>query len=438
MSNAVEPSRSNQTQDIQKIRDDLNRRLAKLTDENWAKDLEIQNLRAMHASEESVSMRLKAECSMHLSKLHEALSRQTTLEELVAEKETDLQALREENARALHELTESHLNEIGTAQEAQSSLRRQITELQQELGAATEKNARQEADLQARIRQLELDCATQARQIEQGNMVVDSLRTAIEKGAAELREAKEHADQCFRASQELLVKNTQQTETFRARETQLNGEIVKLRTDLAKAEKSSKESNDALMQIRGTTDAQKSQHLLEMRNLEEAAARSLAELQTKMEEEFQKQFETVLSENKKFRQMLDVRDNGMEVERNNLKQWQEQLNFFDQHLRQSKETLKKEKNEIMRLAKLLTTELQSARNHAFKDYVQAADSEIARIQSQIDNTSALSPMKTKLEERLGQAIEHRDTLKANLASAQQQADERIQALSAIIKSTSCP
>jgi chromosome segregation ATPase len=425
MNHAFEPSYDEPS--LQTVKEELNRRLAKLTDETWAKDLEIENLRRLHASEEAVSMRLKAEMSLHQSKLHDAYHRQNELEEELAAKESEFQNYKEETKRLFKEASLSHRQEMDTTQRTNAALRLQLDEVQGALGEKQSELSRREAEL-----------AAKGHELDQAGQMLESLELAIEQKNSEIRSAKEQGEQSLRACQDLTHKNAQQAEAFRMRESQLLGDLAKARTEQAKQEKALQEANEMIAELTAAFETEKSQNVMRMRDFEVAAQKGLQDLQARMEGEFQKQFEVVLAENRKFREMLGVRDHQMEIDRNNLKQWQEQLYFFDQHLRQTKDSLKRDRTEILRLAKQLTNELQLARNHAFKEYVQIAENEIARTREQIANTAALSPMKTKLEERLVQLTEQRDSLSAGLEKAQGMIDERIQALGAITKSNNLP
>jgi chromosome segregation ATPase len=363
--------------------DDLTRRLAKLTDDNWAKDLEIQNLRRLHASEESVSMRLKAEMSLHLAKLDDSYYRQNELEEMVAAKEAELQSFKEESKRLFREASNAHRSEMDALQRTNAALRQRLDEVQGVLG-----------EKQAEV---------------------------------------EHSS---RAYQEALHKTTLQADAFRLREAQLTGEIAKLRADQTRAETGLAGVRDELSQARSAIEELKGRHALEVAEVQNQATQALSDVQSRLEAEFQKRFEAVLSENGKLRQMLEMRDDQMEIDRNNLKKWQEQLNFFDQHLRQTKTNLKRDKTEILKLAKQFTVELQelrTTRDQIFTEYARLTESEIAKTRDQISNTSSLSPQKAKLEERLEYLDKHRGSLLAGLDRTQALIGERLDTLNAIVR-----
>jgi chromosome segregation ATPase len=393
---------------IEPMSEDLTRRLAKLTDESWAKDLEIQHLRNLHASEEAVSMRLKAELAMHQSKLQDAYERQNELEEMVSAKEGELQSFKEESKKLFKEANASHRTELDILQRTNASLRQRLDELQ---GAYNDK--------QAEVERTEAARAAKENELHHACQLVDSLRTAIEAKDQEVRTGREQVEQTQRA--------------FQLRENQLNTELSRARAEQVRLEKSLQDANSAIQHLTGAIETLKSQHEAEMRELEAGAQTSLVELQKKLELEFQKQFEVVLSENQKFRKMLEHRDTQIEVDRQNLKQWQEQLNSFEMHLRQSKESLRRDRSELIRLMKQSMTELQMAREHSFREHVGVAEIEIARTQDQLANTSTLSPLRAKLEERLQQMIEQRNALKAGIDQIQNHIDERIQTLNNIVR-----
>lgn len=414
---APAPAHSSQLQSpsFQAMRDDLTRKLAKLTDENWAKDLEIQNLRSLHAAEEAVAMRLKAETSLHLSKLHEATERVAELERMVRDRDEELTRSEEDGKRALREMRETHAREKDQVQESNAQLRqhlsrvgaeraeleRQMEEFVKRREAELHETVRIDGERIGRIKTLENEIFERSRALEQANANVQSLRQALDSA--------------------------------RAQEGQMNAELGQLRTEKVGVEKIVKELNETIESLRSAMEDLKTRHAAEMGALEDEAQHALNDVQSNMQAEFQEKFEVAFEENKKLRQMLEVRDNQTEIDRSNLKQWQEQLHFLDQHLRMSKDALKKDRAEILRLAKQLTNEFCHAKNHPFQKYVQLTDGEISRLQTQFANTSQLSPMRLKIEERLTELGSYRDYLLGALADAERQLEERVMAVNTIVK-----
>ena len=344
-----------------RFKDEMNRKLSRLTDENWGKDLEIETLRKLHAAEESVALRWKTECSRLASQTHENVQRHEQLEKQLMETRSEL-------ADKAQELAEA------------SGL---IAALEQSLSTANEELSQVSDELQA--------------QKNNSAQVLNTLR----------------------------IQHTKQFEQFHVRESQLLGEIEKLRFANSSMEGKLSEATEINNQLR---------HALTNTELE--TARGFSELQLRLQEEFQAQFETVLSENKKYRQMLEVRDTQTETDRSNLKQWQEQLNFLDQHLRQTKDSLKRDRAELLRFAKILSDELQQTRNHPFKDFMELTEIEFKSLQTQLSNMSTLSPTRGKLEERLSQMSQQRETVSRLIANSQKQVEERLQALTQITKAAS--
>jgi chromosome segregation ATPase len=147
----------------------------------------------------------------------------------------------------------------------------------------------------------------------------------------------------------------------------------------------------------------------------------------------QAQLNVSAQEIRKLRQSLEVRDIGVDAERTRLQTWQERLEFLDQYLRQLSETMKRDKNDVLRLARSMAQELESSRGQPFRDYLPAVENELTHLQTQLQNTSELSPMRLKLEVRLAQTREHKDALLAIFAEADRRTDERVRALQAIVK-----
>ncbi len=389
-------------EEVKRVRDELSRKLAKLTDDNWAKDLELQNLQDRLSAEEAIGLRMKAENALHLSRLHEVSGRQSDLERLLTERDEEVSALEKASRRAESDLM----------------------------------NVRREKD--ARIHLLEAEAAENADQLERARKLVAELEAAVEAGAEETARVREDAARAaVKAQAAIQAANQQQAQAmseFRNRETQLSSEIAQIRASCAEIDQGRKDALETAHQLRAAIEAHRAQADADLRRKDSENERSLAELRACLQEEFQKRFEVVVSENKKFRQMLDHRDTQIETDRNNLKQWQEQLNFLDQHLRQSKEALKRERGEMGRLAKQLSLELQQLRHHPFQTHIEFVDAEITRLQVQHAATSALSPARAKIEERVAQMIEDRQRFTQNLAESQRLTDERLAALSNILKS----
>lgn len=413
-----------------RLKEDLNRKLAKLTDENWAKDLENESLRTLNAAEATANRRLKDERDLYQNQLREMSERCQEHEAALARKEEDLQALKAERAQELESVRTNHQDEVDSLKRTQESLR---SEIETERSGRLELQDKFEAlrgEHEARLEEIE----NQRNELEQAHRLLGGLERAVESSSTELAEATTKVSELQNEVGRLTQQLSQQFEQARSREAQMIGEVARLRGDCSALEQHLREANTVTAELRQTLDAQRVQHEAEIREMETEAQRGLAALKAKLQEEFQNQFEPILAETKVLRQKLEVRETNTENDRKSLKQWQEQLNFLDQHLRQAKDTLKKDKAEVVRLAKQLAQELQGAGLHPFKDYLEFADTEIANLRVLFNNTSSLSPARPKLEERLAQMVEHREALNASLAEAQRVIGERVQAVVAIVKS----
>lgn len=415
----------------------LNRKLAKLTDEKWAKDLEIDQLNTQIAAEKGASLRLQEECSLHQRKLDESLERQSQLETTLLERENQLRSRQEESEKILRETQESHLHEVESLQETNAALRMQVTQLSTEcsdlqaaLDMRIEDWGRTEAELKSRLQTLESENSAQAQKIAEADQIMRELEEALAGSTAELQRAREEAGHAF---QQIHQQHAAQIEGFLGRESQLNAEIARLRVEGSKLEKRLRDSDDLVVELRTTLDTLRNQQASALRSLEVEAERRMTEMQSSLQEDFQRRFDGLLSENRQLRQMLETRETHNESERQSLKQWQEQLSYLDQHLRQFKETVKKEKTDLLRLVRQFINELQMAGTHPFDEYVKLAEIEISKLQTQINNTSNLSPLRPKLEERLTQMAKEKDALQSTLANSKKVREERIDSLVAITK-----
>jgi hypothetical protein len=153
-----------------------------------------------------------------------------------------------------------------------------------------------------------------------------------------------------------------------------------------------------------------------------------------MQATFKGQVDLLLADNEKLRQILNVRDNQDNQQRETLKLWQDQLRTFDAQLNKTKEKLKLERTHLLRLSAQLENEIRLSPQHPFEDYIEISEREKTRLQNQIASIAAISPLRPKLEERLAHLSQQIEAMQKGLKEVKQRSEERLQALSSLTQS----
>lgn len=455
---------------LRRFGDELARKLAKLTDDIWAKDLEIDGLKREVTSDRSEITRLKSENAAHESTLEQAKVRFAQLEATMNSTREAALAQADEHAQILCEKQEAHAIELEVLSDARANLEDQISALSaerdrqdsriEELNQAfdymkasleqklkdSHRGLQQERDehvaalnkleaeksVQAeRITELEAECLRQSQQLSEAGDLLTALENELQLGREEIRKTKEH----FAAqAREAKLEHTQQVQACKVLEGQLNAEIVSLRAERSNLEKRFRESSEAVGELRAALEIQKTERKAERRHLEIEADRRVADLKAQLESEFERKLQPILKETAEMRLALDTRDNQTEIERKALQKQQVQFNLRDQQLRHASDTFTKERNEIVRMAKQLANELQLARtSHPLKDYLELIEFEVSQLQMQIQTATPGSPEYIKNKDSLAQVTSQRDYLKSVLASSQRQLEERAHKVLAFIQ-----
>jgi chromosome segregation ATPase len=422
-----------QKQTFSQFRDELNRKLAKLTDENWAKDLEAGALRrengeikARLEEIEGLGERLQELRNELDEKNAEIERREDRIAVLTRERNEQEARARdlEAKGREFEERITEKESQIGQAGQLLEDLEKEIESTRLELQS--------ERDLGAqRIRQLTQQKEQALHELNQHH--IQSTHDMSQQHEQALRSLSQHHEQALRA---VHHQHAQQIEVFRVRETQMQNETASVRAELANLEKRHKDACDGALQLRASMESLKRQHMAEIQHLQGEAERHIGELKTTLQADFQKRFEVLLAENHGLKQRLETRETKVEADRAELKKWEEQLKYLEQYLRQSKDALKRERSEVLRMAKQFVDELAEARNHPYGEYLELTEFEVAKLQSQLANTSALSPLRSKLEERLATMLEQSEFQRDALNRAKQQIEGRLDAINSIIKSAS--
>jgi len=346
---------------------DLERKLAKLTDEKWEKSLEVEEL-----SKQEVAHR------------------------------DEIERLRQENQQSRDEIEKKYQNHV-------EMLLSENSEIRVRLEGATAENTR----LSERLAGSERLNSEQAARIDEATQLLTGMEQEIENGRKELQNSKDAATRALTAAHEHQAQLSAKIHALTNREAQLINAFESLRAEYSSMDACYKEASATVVRLRGDLEAQ---------------ARALSDAQ--------RDVEALTVERARLQQLLEVKENRDETERMKLQTTREQLDFLDRHLRQVSETLKKDKSELLRISKQIADELQTAKQHPFREHLEAAEAELTHLQNQFNSMSPMSPNRLKLEVRIAQATEHRDLLKSAMANSERQLEERFQTVQSIIRSAS--
>lgn len=473
MSNATNhPTSSNDTHqlfetdlfesDLNKRLDEFARKLAKLTDESWAKDLEIEDLRRQEMAAkrqlqdllEQKEKSLREAQQSHLQEIESLQETNIMLNQQIGQLNTERSQLKDELAQLIHRMREQERNarekeqqildtqnqfsefrsqnervlkeveslkaDLHQAQQSTHAEKSHVAELQRILEAERRKTVhfekramdldgvvktleqkikdllqrrdadaqtfrRLEADRNARIRELESQCAEQANQIEQARDVVASFEQALESNKLSLQNVKEAA---ARGLHEANQQSAQKIETLLKQQASLNQELTRLRAECSSVESSLVEANEATEAARANCDR-------------------------------------LSSENESLRLTLQSRDEELGSEYEKIQARRSELDLHEQKICQMSEAVRKEKSDLFRLAKQLANEMQMARaTHPFKDHLGVTDLELSKIQSQLKGATIAPQDRAKLEESLAKLFKKREFLNSVLTSSQKHLEER--------------
>lgn len=232
------------------------------------------------------------------------------------------------------------------------------------------------------------------------------------KNAADLEEAVQFGKNALQEA----------VETSRVRETQMMNAYEALRVEYTNMDKCYHDANNNVLRLREDILKLKNQHEIELNQLQERLTR-----------EFVTQSETLFTENAQLRENLAIRDTRNDAERTALQTLREQLNYLDQHLRQTAEKTKKDKAELWTSARNLAEELEFALTHPFTEYLEIAELEIVQLEKQFAATSNISPARSKLQTRLEQAKAHRDGIDSILKGSNTEIAQHLERVRAILE-----
>ncbi len=272
-----------------------------------------------------------------------------------------------------------------------ASLREFNSQLLARLGQFRKRNLEltaSETALRQTVSELEAKCANHERALEQKARELERAqalhRTAVDALDKATRAHRDEIDALEKTKNELLervesltaqLKEAKtQIEQLQKREEQALQAFEKIRTEYSSMDKCYQEATERAAQL--------SAQLAESRA---AFEKVLVETNARLQADFQKQFAALLAENQKLQERLEARDNRIEVELERLKARQDQVGFMEQHLNQVAMALKKDKADILRIAKILAPD--NGRPNPFKEEVEAARSELASLIKRLSSSN---------------------------------------------------
>lgn len=252
-----------------------------------------------------------------------------------------------------------------------------------------------------------------AAQLDEANELIGALQQGLEDAK------KETLAQTAQAARE----KNQLTDQFRAREQQFVTTFDALKLDYARLDQGFKEASETASRLRTELQSQIERHRSE-----------LSEQARVLREQFVKEQHELFAENAKLKELLNARDTRNAAESEALLKWRDQLASLDSHLKGLSDLLKRGRGELLRAAKKVQDEIQFSLAHPFTEYLEAAEKEVEYLEKQIGSASQLSPMRSKQEARLQEAISHRDAIRELLEKAETPLKEHAATIQTLLRS----
>lgn len=324
-------------EELERALEDYSRKLAKITDQLWNKDLEIE------------------------------------------EKERQLRITKQNHGREMEALQES--NTILNQQVNQVSADK--TRIQMELAELLRKVRENEHRISTQkneLEQLNSRVIEQDQQLEQARDLIVHFEQALESSQVDLAKTKEDATVQLNESEHLY---SQKLETALQQNKDLHAELAKSRNENSS-------------------------------------------LQTKTLE-LDRQIDDL-------RHKIEIQESQFSANQKKLVDWQAQLENREQNFRVVRESLLKEKTDLIRLAKQFVNEIQMAKStHPFKDYLALTEGELNKLQSLHKSTLVHSSDRVQIEDGLSKLLKKREFLNSVISNSQKQLEERGKSLLELIQ-----
>ena len=266
---------------------------------------------------------------------------------------------------------------------ALASLREFNSQLLVKIGQFRKQNlelTNRETLLRQQMSELQSKCATHDRTLEQKSCELERAQTLNLAAAQALEKAHHSHRNELESLESAKAELGERIETLSAQLSEAKSEIELLQQREAQAleafEKVREEYTNMDKCYQGATEraAQLSSQLSESKV---AFDKVLVDMNAKLQADFQKQFSALLSENQRLQAQLEARDTRIESELTRLKSRQDQVGFIEQHFNQMTAAIKKDKADILRIAKLLS--METGRPNPFKEKTEDAKLELANL-----------------------------------------------------------
>ncbi len=264
----------------ERTKEDYNRKLARMSDETWNKDLEIQRLRTEESALNKEIARLNAEISSQTQALVEAnrtiQDLRRDLNKAQTETATEIKFMRAENENKISELMKALTDRSSSASGARSEFAEEINRLRTEchdyrlqLQAAQEQaNSLRStiANQQLELHHVRMDSERQVASLKTEHMIEIRAKEADQKRletdySLQLRSKQAEIEGAEQASERKIMRAHQQfeleTEKFRAVESRLAAEILALKNERAAQVAVIKETKKTITQLEKAFEEQK-------------------------------------------------------------------------------------------------------------------------------------------------------------------------------------
>lgn len=212
------------------------------------------------------------------------------------------------------------------------------------------------------------------------------------------------------------------TDQYRTREQQLYTTFDALKLDYERLSHGFNQATETATHLRA-----------ELQRATEKHRNDLEDQQNRLREAFVTEQHELFAENAKLKDLLSQRETRNAAESESLLKWRDQLSSLDSHLKGLSDLLKRGRADLLRAAKKVNEEIDFALANPFTDYLQVAEKEVDYLQKQISAASPLSPVRSKQEARLGEAISHRDAIRGLLEGADAPLRDHAKTIQALLK-----
>jgi chromosome segregation ATPase len=440
---------------INEIRAEHNRKLAKISDESWEKDLQIRDFLKNRDDLNQNIERLQQEAVAQERKTQAAEQQLLHLKIELATSQGEIEKLK---TQCVYE---------SRIRESDRSLETEILELQNETALLKQELLESQASVQKGRMQTERAVFAARSEMEQAltmrNVKFQEVETQRDNFEREAKRASQ-SEQRLKEDLERNAEKARQTEAgLRNEITKFQGESSVLSVQLAAAKEQLSEQRlsrsglerdlgrsteklgvlrESILLHQGELQESKDSANRQMREMDANLRREIAEIESRNQnavQELAQAKRTIADRDRKIETLENEHDERMtefmrvKAELARSSELSTQLGIRGNQLRIYSNNLNKEKTDIEKMGKQLVQEIRLlSATHPLKDYLAATEFELSKIELQLKTTPTLSADRIKLEECLLQLIEQRDFLKTVLAGAQKQFERQANGLEKLL------